>query len=357
MQSALVLTLPARPGNPRNSEGSFVTLSDGRILYAWSRYTGENWGDHCSADIAGCCSNDGGHTWGPHQILVPNEGRCNVMSVTLLRLQDGRIALFYLQKNSVRDCRLRLRFSADEAQTWSDPVLCQPGPGYFVTNNDRVVQLRCGRLLVAAGYHRALSPGAAIDGGITMFSEACFFWSDDAGATWREGSQRLRIAAEIESGLQEPGVIERSDGSLYGWARTTDGWQWEFESRDRGETWSPPRRSCFAAPCSPLSLKTIAPGPRWLTVWNDPAVPVTPETAFAKNSSWGRTPLALATSRDEGRTWSKPVLLEDDPERGFCYIAIHPVGDAVLLAYCCGGRGSAVLQDSCIRRVRIADLP
>lgn len=357
MQSEPVLSLPARPGNPRNSEGSFVTLRDGRILYAWSRYTGDSWSDHARADIAVIASADGGRTWGEHRILVPNEGRCNVMSVSLLRLQDGRIALFYLQKNTALDCRMRVRFSVDEAQTWSDPVLCQPGPGYFVTNNDRVVQLRCGRLLVAAGYHRAKAADGAIDGGITMFSEACFFWSDDGGASWQESPQRLRVAADIESGLQEPGVIERSDGSLYGWARTTDGWQWEFESRDRGETWSLPRRSLFAAPCSPMSIKGIAPGPRWLAVWNNPAVLVTPETAFANNSSWGRTPLALATSRDEGRTWSKPVLLENDPARGFCYIAIHPVGDTVLLAYCCGGRGSAVLQDSCIRRVRIANLP
>lgn len=356
MQSALVLTLPARPGNPRNSEGSFVTLRDGRILFAWSRYNGDSWGDHAKADIAVIESGDGGQTWSDHRILVANEGVCNVMSVSLLRLADGRIALFYVQKNSTRDCRLRLRTSADEARTWSDAVLCNPSTGYFVTNNDRVIQLASGRLVAPAAFHRP-HPEDAGEGRIDSHGEAVFFLSDDAGATWREGPQRLRIAADIESGLQEPGVIERSDGTVYGWARTTTGRQWEFVSADGGETWNSPQPSRFQAPCSPLSIKVIAPGPRWLAVWNDPAVPVTPETAFAKNSSWGRTPLALATSRDEGRTWSKPVLLEDDPERGFCYIAIHPVGDAVLLAYCCGGRGSAVLQDSCIRRVRLADLP
>lgn len=353
----IVLPLPATPGNPRNSEGAFITLADGRILFAWSRYTGESWLDHAQADIAGRISADGGETWGPEQILVRNEGRCNVMSVTLLRLQDGRIALFYVQKNSALDCRLRLRTSRDEGRTWSDAVLCNPAPGYFVTNNDRIIQLRSGRLLAACAHHRPKSPDGDIEAGIVAHGVDVFFLSDDAGATWREAPQRLKIDDAISSGLQEPGVIERSDGTLYGWARTTDGWQWEFTSADGGETWSPPRRSRFAAPCSPLSIKRIPALNRWLAVWNDPKVPVSAETSWGTNSSWGRTPLAIATSADEGATWSAPKLIEDDPERGFCYTAIHPLADSVLLAYCCGGRGNAVLQDSCIRKLSFDELP
>ena len=36
---------------------------------------------------------------------------------------------------------------------------------------------------------------------------------------------------------------------------------------------------------------------------------------------------------------------------GFCYTAIHCPADAVLLAYCCGGGKTGVLQDSRIRRI------
>ena len=63
MKSDIVLSLPAIPGNPRNSEGSFVTLADGHILFAYSSYSGESWSDHASADIAARVSTDDGNTW------------------------------------------------------------------------------------------------------------------------------------------------------------------------------------------------------------------------------------------------------------------------------------------------------
>ncbi len=99
--TTVVLELPAGPGNPRNSEGSFVALKDGRILFAYSRYRGAmDWADHATADIAARTSADGGRTWSQDdRIIVPNEGRLNVMSASLLRLADGRVALFYLRKN------------------------------------------------------------------------------------------------------------------------------------------------------------------------------------------------------------------------------------------------------------------
>jgi hypothetical protein len=96
--------LPPSEGNPRNTEGAFVTLKDGRILLAYSRFSGTS--DHAAATITGRFSSDGGRTWTETDTpVVGNEGGMNVMSVSLLRLADGRIALFYLRKNSLGDCR------------------------------------------------------------------------------------------------------------------------------------------------------------------------------------------------------------------------------------------------------------
>jgi sialidase-1 len=357
----IVLALPASPGNPRNSEGSFVTLKDGSILFAYSRFRGErmdDWRDHATADIAARVSDDGGRTWSSEdRILVPNEGTSNVMSASLLRLQDGRIGLFYIRKNGLRDCRLWMRTSTDETATWSAPVLCIPAPGYFVVHNDRVVQLSNGRLVVPAALHRARLDGDGWqDKAFDARGIVLFFLSDDGGKTWRESRDWHAFPGKCNSGLQEPGVIERRDGTLYGWCRTEAGSQYEMESADRGETWSVPRASRFRSPLSPLSIKRN-PATGWLlAVWNDHSRAAEGGATQRRPASWGRTPLTIAMSEDDGRTWLPAHDIETDPDRGFCYTAIHFTDDAVLLAYCCGGGKRAVLQDACIRRLPLESL-
>ena len=354
-EPGIVLSLRHKRNNPRNSEGSFITLADGRIMFAYSRYYGTSWRDDATADICARFSSDGGRTWTKRdRILVRNEGGCNVMSVSLLRLQDKRIALFYLRKNSPTDCRARMRISLNEGKTWSKPVLCIPGPGYFVVNNDRVIQVRGGRLIIPAAYHRskgAFSKKATDEKNHSMFDRgiAMFFLSDDCGRTWKEAKDWWALPVRSESGLQEPGVVELSDGRLYAYSRTSCGCQYELFSEDGGETWSSPRPSVFRSPRSPLSIKRIPSTGDLLAVWNDhsgrwrlpPAQP----------SSWGRTPLVIAVSKDDGMTWQSHQPIETDPDRGFCYTAIHFTEEALLLAYCCGGRRGAVLQDTCIRRI------
>jgi sialidase-1 len=359
----IVLDLSHRRGNPRNSEGSFVTLADGRILFIYTRYYGKSWADEATASLCSRVSKDGGRTWSARDdVVVRNEGRCNVMSVSLLRLQDGRIALFYLRKNGVADCRAYMRTSSDEAGTWSGPTLCIPAPGYFCVNNDRVIQLSGGRIVMPASFHRNRLPPPGPKG--TMYEGwdgraiDLFFLSDDGGRTWREARDWWALPVRSGSGLQEPGAVELSDGRIYAYARTDVGCHYEMFSEDRGETWTAPRPSVFRAPCSPLCIKRLPATGDLLAIWNDHSgrlVPVRPADNTFQSTSWGRTPLVAATSRDDGRTWSRGKVLESDPARGFCYTAIHPVDGAILLAYCCGGgKKSAVLQDLCIRRVAMA---
>jgi len=362
MNSGIVLKLDPSPDNPRNSEGSFVTLADGRILFAYTRYYGESWADEATARIGGRCSTDAGRTWsGTDELIVENEGRHNVMSVSLLRLQDGRIGLWYLRKNSIIDCRTYMRTSPDEGTTWSRAALCIPAPGYFVVNNDRVIQLRSGRLVIPAAYHRAKLPVSRKPGNTYAGWEgrgiAMFYLSDDSGRNWREAQDWWALPVRSGSGLQEPGVVELADGRLYAFCRTDVGCQYEMFSEDGGETWSPPQTSVFRSPPSPLSIKRIPSTGDLLAIWNDQSgrlVPTPSPDAGLTAKSWGRTPLVSAVSRDQGATWEHHKLLESDPAHGFCYTAIHFTDDAVLLAYCCGGgERSAVLQDLCIRRVTL----
>jgi len=349
MAGKITLQLNHKRNNPRNSEGGFVTLTDGSIFFAYSRYRGSSGSDHGTADIAARVSRDGGRTWTSRdRVIVPNEGACNVMSVSMLRLQDGRIALFYARKNSFRDCRLQLRTSSDEGATWSEPTPCIPAPGYFVVNNDRIVQLKGGRLVVPAAYHRArLDTDEMTWGAFDHRGVALYYLSDDGGATWSESANWLALPAASNSGLQEPGAVELKGGRLYGWCRTDTGRQWQYQSRDRGVTWSQPEPSRFRSPNGPMSIKRIPATGDLLALWNDASQ--TPD-----NASHNRTPLAAAISSDEGKRWRHTRLVERDPRRGFCYIAIHFVDDVVLLSYCCGGRGGGILQDLCVRRVPLS---
>lgn len=353
----IVASLPHGPGNPRNSEGAFIDLRDGRILFAYTRYRGESWADHATADIAARTSSDGGCTWSAEdRLLVPNDGSQNVMSVSLLRLADGQLALFNLRKDGFNACIPFLRTSADEGESWSVPARGVPVPGYFVLNNDRVVALRSGRLVMPVAYHRPRGPrqgGSAGDAsslGHDPRAVAVFYLSDDQGRTWYEAPDVLPLPVRSGTGLQEPGVVELAEGRLWAWFRTDTGRQWQSFSTDAGLTWTWPEPSVFHSPASPLSMKRDPQTGQLVAVWNDRSGRWgLPEPA---KSSWGRTPLVIAWSRDEGATWERAAVLEDDPERGFCYVAMHFTPDAVLLGYCCGGRGSAVLQDACIRRLQ-----
>lgn len=363
MNSDIVLKLDHGPDNPRNSEGVFVTLADGRILFVYTHYYGAGGGgDEDRARICGRLSADGGRTWSAEdETIVENEGKRNVMSVSMLRLQDGRLALWYLRKNAVDDCRLLMRTSRNDGKSWSRATLCIPAPGYFVVNNDRVIQLRGGRLVVPAAYHRArLAARRYIYEGFEARAIAMFFLSDDAGKTWREAKDWWALPVRSGTGLQEPGAVELGDGRLYAYCRTDLGCQYEMFSEDGGETWTPPQPSGFRSPASPLSIKRIPATGDLLAVWNDHSgrlAPVRNEDVGFHSKSWGRTPLVCAISRDAGQTWERHKLLEAAPDRGFCYIAIHFTADAVLLAYCCGGADKGhVLQNSCIRRVMLESL-
>lgn len=314
--------LPPKQGNPRNSEGDFIQLKDGRILFVYTHFTGGG-GDHDAAFLAGRYSSDQGATWTTEDVtIVPNEGKMNVMSVSLLRLQSGEIALFYLCKQAPDDCRPYLRTSTDEGQTWSEARLCIPPRGYYVVNNDRVIQLANGRLVIAAAQH-VLAGETKFRPGVAM----CFV-SDDTGQTWTKSNEILGPVAS-GTGLQEPGIVELTNGLIMMLCRTGTGVQYRAYSWDGGTKWTEAVATDIMSPCSPATVERIPKTGDLLMVWND----------HSQNPALGqkRTPLTVAISKNEGQTWERTKVIEDDPAGHFCYTALEFVGDRVLLGYCATG--------------------
>lgn len=351
--ATVIPLLPPTPGNPRNTEGAFVTLRDARILFAYTRFSGGT-SDHAAATIAGRFSSDGGRTWTTEDVtLVDREGDMNVMSVSLLRLRDGRIALFYLRKNSVFDCKPYVRFSSDEGRTWSEPVRCISEPGYWVLNNDRVVELASGRLVMPVALHAPLGEDYNPRG------VAMAYLSDDGGRTWRRSKNVLECPTPSRRGFQEPGVVALKDGRLMMFLRTRLGSQYLSYSSDDGERWTEAVPSQILAPLAPASIKRIPSTGDLLLVWNDHrAVPAEwkayeSETATPEGR---RTPLTVAISKDDSKTWQHAQNLLDHPDGWYCYTAIHFAGDHVLLGFVSGGIGLPGLSKTDIAVIPVKSL-
>ncbi|MEF3308620.1 sialidase family protein [Paenibacillus sp. GYB004] len=185
---------------------------------------------------------------------------------------------------------------------------------------------------------------------------AHFYLSDDDGFSWREAKNYCVLPySRTISGLQEPGVVELSDGSLFAWARTDVGCQYGMYSRDGGETWSSPEPTPFSSPCSPLSMKRIPDQDALLAVWNP--IPHYQTREYTRISG-GRTPLVGAISKDEGQSWADFFAAELEEDRGgYCYTAIHFTSDSVLLAYCAGEpEDRSRLARLKVRKIRLSDI-
>lgn len=340
------LLLSPSDSNPRNSEGDFIKLKDGRILFIYSHFT-SGAGDDADAFLTSRYSDDQGQTWSAEdEVVVPHVAGQNVMSVSLRRLQDGSIALLYLQKLAPDSCMPQWRISTDEARTWSEPMSCIAEPaGYYVVNNDRLVQLKGGRLVIPAARHMLKGEEKFGRG------KALCILSDDGGKTWRVSKSLLEAAPDIASGLQEPLVLELKDGRLLMLCRTSAGMQFRSLSDDGGDTWSPAEATQLLSPTSPATVERIPGRDDLLLVWND-------HTGISAEFKEKRTPLRAALSQDDGKTWRVVKTLEDNPAGWYCYTAMDFVGDHVLLGYCAGIRGKDEngLQTTRVTRLKLEDL-
>ena len=296
-----LVVAPAGGQNPRNSEAAIIPLKNGTLLLGWTEFYAGSGEDHGPARISGKLSTDGGRTWGEKYTLVENDGGRNVMEVNFLRLKDERIALFYCQKNTEStDCRVMMRTSNDEGQSWSPAQQLSPSGKYTGLTNGRCIRLKTGRILLEAWEN----------------GDGYCYLSDDEGETWRE-SQRVKPG----DGCWEPACIELTDGRVFMLMRTGLGGQYESYSGDGGETWSEPRPTDLAGTAAPVSVSRVPTTGNLLAIWNH-----NPGAAT-------RNPFTSAISKDEGESWENFRNIEDDPGDAWAYPAVTWVEDRALLTY------------------------
>ena len=362
-----VLFLATGAQNPRNGEGSFLRLADGRVMYAYTEYYGESWEDHATARIAAVYSSDEGEHWSPPTVLLSkDEATVNIMSVSLIRMQNGDVGCLYLRKFASEGgilCVPYLTRSSDEGVTFGTPVRCIDTDGYYVVNNDRLVRLADGRLIFPCAYHGAdlshLTPGVIY---------TCY--SDDDGRSWQRSEAAVVSPYEDEVRLQEPGLFPLPDGRLWLYTRTAYGHQYQAFSADGGEHFgavTPALR--FSSPDAPMHVKQV--GDLTLAIFN----PVGYHPLRERWELWkspGRTPYACAVSRDGGLSFvsgamtsanggfaafiASCYLLEDDKSDSYCYPAVIAVEGGFLVAYYHSGGSDVCLSNNRITKVLYEEL-
>lgn len=331
--------LPTDETVKRNSEGSFIRLRDGRIMYAYTEYVGTGGGDHDWAQISAIYSSDEGETWGNKRVLLePREEDKNIMGVSFLRMANGDLGMFFSRKTG-EFCRMNLVRSADEGETWYGDIVCCD-EGYYVINNDRVLRLKNGNILFPANLHVRPVGG---------YSVQYIFCSEDDGKTWRKlGEPVSHPFPDSTTGLQESGLFQYDDESLWAWARTRSGSQFMMYSEDGGVTWSSPCGSeLFTGPDSPMQVKRV--GPFTVAIFNPKPRyygRIEVESQETGKKLWGRTPFVCLVSRDGGRTFLDGYLLEDDPANAYCYPAVFE-GDGYFLTAYYHSNDSGVCLSSC----------
>ena len=247
-------------------------------------------------------STDGGRTWQEQGRLKMEWKLTGMMSnggITFLRLQDGRLSMLaHRQVDGLHGGGLPvISFSGDEGQTWTPARTFGEPEGVWYVMNDRMIQLKSGRLVVPVSH---MPNGLGTYEGDSNLG-LCFF-SDDGGEQWHRSAKPAEFADG--RGMAEPCVAEIDGGRLLMLARTGSGCHHASYSDDGGNTWSTPKPTSLTAACSPLTLKTL-PDQRLITFYNH-AQPLGPGAFFP------RTPLCYSVSGDNGTTWDEPILVDEN---------------------------------------------
>lgn len=349
-----VLFLKTKMGNPRNGEGTMIRAKNGGILFVYTEYIGEDGADHAEAQISCFRSEDEGETWSSSRVMLRKPcGAQNIMSPSVFRMRDGGMGMVYLRKDVTEAggvvCMPLFVRSDDEGETWSEPVVCGFPAGYYCAVNDSVCVTKAGRIYVATSY-----TGKVRDAMGTMknkpsphVSDVRIAYSDDNGKTWSVSPAVLTSPYQAKHGLFEPGIFEHEDGTLWLYARTAFGHQYQSFSFDQGAHFTPVEPNFrFTSPDSPMRVKRFEKCVG--AIYN----PMGYNCLCSATEAWGspkRTPLVLTVSTLDGRDLNDPTktaadgglapvakrtfLLEEDRENSYCYPAALAVKDGILVAY------------------------
>jgi predicted neuraminidase len=297
---------------------NLLELDNGDLLCVWFSGSGEGNPD---TNIVMSRLPAGGSEWTVPMELSSDPERSEQNPV-LFQAPNGHLWLMHTsnEPHNQRTSRVVRRISADRGATWSEPEIWFDEKGIFLRHP--IVITGSGVWVLPIYYckddgeHSAVK--LSVDGGLS--------WSD-------------HTVPESDKGVQM-NIIERSDGSLLAMFRSRLSDRiYTSVSQDDGRTWSEPQRSELPNNNSSTQVVKLANGHLAL-IYNDASLERGQYRMVIKDGEERRkavrTPLTLAISEDEGKTWpySADFQVADDEywenEIGYSYPSIVQTRDGKL---------------------------
>lgn len=285
---------------------TILELPGGELLAAW--FGGKEEGDN-SVKIWLSHKPPGGAWSFPQAMTSFTKVPC--WNPVLFRDADNRVWLFFKVGPDEMSWVGAFRTSDDAGHTWGDTQYLPSGLLGPIKN--KPILLRDGTILCGtsreAGMRRQESQEEPY-WSLTAWVER----SQDRGKSWTIHGP-IVYPGEPD-GLIQPTLWVTDSGEIKMLVRATRkiGFICESTSSDGGKTWTPAAATSLPNPDSGIDAVKMRDG-RVALVYN--------------HSRTARTPLNLALSRDDGKTWGEPRVIEDGPGE-FSYPAIIQSADGKL---------------------------
>jgi sialidase-1 len=288
---------------PTQQLGPFVHTSDGAVLAIDTSAT--------------FVSRDGGRSWSEARPLFGAERNIQVSNErAMLRTRSGAIVTAFMNlaekhwtwENSLHDApgaRLPtyVMRSLDDGKTWQDVQKLHDDWTGAVRD---MIQTRDGRV-VFTSMKMLHDPGRH---SVVTYS------STDDGQSWKASNVIDLGGTGHHGGVTEGTLTELRDGRLWMLIRTNWGELWSGYSHDGGRFWRVLQPSGIPASSAPGLVKRLASG-RLMLAWNRPLPEGKDDWPLSGGDGlWSEVPvsnhreeLSLAFSEDEGKTWTRPVVI------------------------------------------------
>ena len=307
------------------NHGTAVTPG-GRVWATWA-----GGADGFESYVVGAWSDDGGRTWSETKFVVDSHFKDDKLGfVKVVRnhqvanlwcLDDGKLRLMVFQSMNNwigRGGTWEFVCENPDAETpvWSKPRYLFPGSAHH-----KPLKLRDGTWLYFNDYEEQGH----------LFPELEPFKGCGVYAT-RDGTtlERRGFTRPLDSKhWAEHGAVERADGSLWMLLRTGLGLMESF-SRDKGETWTPPRLTTNLRTCVARFVFLPLASGNLLFVKNGDRVDVAPSC---------REKMCAYLSEDGGTNWKGPLVL--DERNGVAYPDAFQFPDGAIGLTYDRGRGTA----------------